>query len=186
MIGHIERARALLKRLDMPAPQLNVQVSVVEQETGDETAVKVSGVILPGGWVRIKANHEARQGSNNQRFRLRVTSGKYGRIETGHIRAVRPTVRHFLHRYGVADTPALVPITAGFDVQARFINKNSVRLNIHPWFERERQETNIQADIEILPSLGSTTACDSSAHALEYAAKTVQSYRAYRHNGCQY
>jgi len=156
--GHIERARTLLKRLDMPAPQLNVQVNVAEMETGDETAMKVSGVILPGGWVRIQATHEARQENNNQRFRLRVTSGKYGRIETGHIRAVRPAIRHFLHRYGVADTPdlALVPITAGFDVQARLIGKNSVRLDIHPWFERERQETNIRADMEILPSLGST------------------------------
>lgn len=158
--GHIERARALLKRLDMPAPQLNVQVSVVERETGNKTAMKVSGVILPGGWVRIQTNHEAQQGNNNQRFRLRVTSGKYGRIEAGNIRAVRPSVRHFLHRYGVADAPdlALVPITAGFDVRARLIGKSNVRLDIHPWFERERQETNIQADMEILPSLGSTAA----------------------------
>ncbi|MDQ6957945.1 MAG: hypothetical protein Q9M24_02400 [Mariprofundaceae bacterium] len=156
--GHIERARALLKRLDMPPPQLNVQVNVVEQETADKTVMKVSGVILPGGWMRIQANHEIRQGSNNQRFRLRVTSGKYGRIEAGNIRAVRPSVRYFLHRYGVADTPdlALVPITAGFDVRARLIGKSNVRLDIHPWFERERQETNIQADMEILPSLGST------------------------------
>jgi len=158
--GHIERARALLKRLDMPAPQLNVQVSVAEQETGDKTAMKVSGVVLPGGWVRIQANRGMRQGNNNQRFNLKVTFGKYGRIEAGHIRAVRPTVRRFLHRYGVADTPdlALVPITAGFDVQARLIDKSSVRLDIHPWFERERQEMNIQANIEILPSLGSTAA----------------------------
>jgi len=158
--GHIERARALLKRLDMPAPQMNVQVNVVEQETNDETAMKVSGVTLPGGWVRIQTNHEVRQGSNSQRFNLRVTPGKYGRIEAGHIRAIRPTIRRFLYRYGVADAPdlALVPITAGFDIQARLIDKSSVRLNIHPWFERERQETNIQADIEILPSLGSTAA----------------------------
>jgi len=156
--GHIERARALLRKLDMPAAQLNVRVSVMEQETRNETEAKVSGIVLPGGWVRIQANHETQRGSNSQRFRLRVTSGKYGRIETGHIRAVRPVVRQFLHRYGMPDTPdfALIPITAGFDVQIRLIDKNSIRLHIHPWFERKRQETDVQARIEILPDLGST------------------------------
>ncbi len=158
---HIKRARALLKRLDISAPQLNVQVDVEEQQTSEQTGTGISGMMLPGGWVRIRASYEARQGSDHQRrFLLRVTSGKYGRIEAGHIRAIRPSVRRFLHRYGVADAPdlALVPITAGFDVQARLIGKDSVRLHIHPWFERERQETNIQADIEILPNLGSTAA----------------------------
>jgi len=157
---HIKRARALLKRLDIPTPQLNVQVDVEEQQTSGQTSAGISGVMLPGGWVRIRASHEARQERNHQRFILRLASGKYGRIEAGHIRAIRPSVRRFLHRYGVADAPdlALVPITAGFDVQARLIGKDSVRLHIRPWFERERQETNIQADIEILPSLGSTAA----------------------------
>lgn len=156
--GHIERARTLLKRLDIPAPQLNVQVSIAEQEINDETALGVSQIILRSGWVRIQANHEVRKIGNHQRFRLRVTSGKYGRIEAGNIRVVRHGVRQLLHRYGIADTPdlALIPITAGFDVQARLVNKHSVHLKIHPWFERERQKTDIQAKMEILPSLGTT------------------------------
>jgi len=156
--GHIERAHALLKQLDTPASQFNVQVNMNEQETNDETHLGVSHVVLPGGWVRIQANHGAQRSNHSQHFRLRVTSGKYGRIETGHIRAVRPVVRQFLHRYGIANTPdfALIPITAGFDVQAQLVGKNNVRLHIHPWFERQRQNTDIQAKIEILPDLGST------------------------------
>lgn len=156
--GHIERARALLKQLDTPAPQLNVLVTMVEQETDAETELAVSSIALPGGWVRLQADHKMRGNNNSQRFRLRVTSGKYGRIEAGHIRTVRPAVRHFISHYGMADAPdlALIPITAGFDVQARLVGKNSVRLHIHPWFERERQKTDIQAQIEILPDLGST------------------------------
>jgi len=156
--GHIEHARALLKRLDIAAPQLNVQMELTEQETTDETRLETSGLMLSGGWVRIRANHKEQQDNHQQHFRLQITSGKYGRIEAGHVRAVRPSVRYFLHRYGIADAPdlALVPITAGFDVQARLINKKNVRLHIHPWFERERRETDVQAKIEILPDLGST------------------------------
>jgi len=156
--GHIERARALIKRLDMPAPQLNVQVGVTEEEESGRTALAVSGIALPGGWVRIQTSHKTRRVNNSQRFRVSVASGKYGHIETGYIRAVRPSVRHFMHRYGIVDTPdlALIPITAGFDVEARLIGKNNVLLHIHPWFERGRQNTDIQAKIEILPDLGST------------------------------
>jgi len=155
--GHIERARALLKQLDTPAPQLDVLVAMAEQETDAETELAVS-IALPGGWVRLQADHKMRWNNNSQRFLLRVTSGKYGRIEAGHIHTVRPAVRHFISRYGMADAPdlALIPITAGFDVQARLIDKNSIRLHIHPWFERKRQETDVQARIEILPDLGST------------------------------
>ncbi len=155
---HIELARALLKQLDVPVPQLNVQVEMEEQDMSEPTAAGISGIMLPGGWVRIRGNHKTRQISNNQRFHLRITSGKSECIKAGHIRAVRPSVRRFLHRYGVADAPnlALIPITAGFNVQVRLIDKDNVRLNIRPWFERKRRETNVQADIEILPTLGST------------------------------
>jgi len=156
--AHTKRARALLKRLDVTAPQLRVQVRLVEREMKDNSELKIQGFTLPGGWVRIRANRKTQADDQQQLVRLHITSGKYGRIEAGHVQAIRPSVLHFMRRYGIADTPdiALVPITVGFDVQARLVNKKSVHVRIHPWLEREIQKTDIQAKVEILPDLGST------------------------------
>lgn len=156
--GRIERARALLKQLDIAVPQLKVQVELVEKEIDNDAKLEAPVSMLPGGWVRIRTSHNEQDNDRHRFFRLRIPSGKYGRIEAGGVRAVRPSVRRFMSRYGVADTPdiALVPIIAGFDVQVQLINKSSVRLRILPWFERDIQKTDVQAKIEILPDLGST------------------------------
>ncbi len=155
---HIARARALLKRLDIVTPQLKVQVGLVEHEIDEASQLETQGSMLPGGWVRIRVNQHTHDNDRQQFFHLRVTSGKDGRVEAGHVRAIRPSVLHFLRRYGIADTPdlALVPITVGFDVQARLLDKKNVRVRIQPWLEREIQKTDIQARVEILPNLGST------------------------------
>jgi hypothetical protein len=166
---HIKEAKAILKRLDVAVPQLSVQVDIDQEER-----VSKGGAKLSGGWVQLKAKPNGDrtdfiqlqagagtlQNGQKRHFSLYLASGKQGHIDAGEVQVAQPEVRQTLTRYGIEDTPdlAFVPITAGFDVQVTLIDDQHARLQIRPWFRRMEQKTDIQAKMEVLPDLGSTSA----------------------------
>lgn len=133
--AHIEKARQLLRWLDTPPTQLTVRVGISEQSEATAAGVSLSGLTLPGGWVRLKAAAGSRSERNTKQFMLRTTSGADGHIEAGEIRAVGQSVRDYLTAHGIVreSSVALLDVTAGFDVRATLLAGNEVRLNIHPW-----------------------------------------------------
>ncbi len=133
--AHIEKARELLRRLDTPPAQLAVQVGISEQSQGDEGRVSLSGLTLPGGWVRLRAAAGSRSERSTKRFMLRTTSGADGHIAAGEIRAVGQSVRQYLSAHGIVRerNVVLLDVTAGFDVRATLLPGNGVRLMIRPW-----------------------------------------------------
>lgn len=158
--AHLNKARKLLKQLDVAVPQLRIRMDISEQTTRKNRSMHVNSSPLPGGWLRIAAATSARKTNKQQQFSLRTTSGRAAHIETGEIRSSRRAIHQYLARYGVVEknSVALVEITAGFDVQATLLAGDKVRLNIRPWFKRMQQNTGYSGNMELLSDAGNTLA----------------------------
>ena len=174
-LTHIRQARKMIRRVDLLEAPLSIQVDTEAYVHGSEDSSHASHFMLSGGWERVHlekgvlnstpsvsfSDPYAIQGLTPfSHFNLRLSPGKYGRMAIGEIRAIRPGVRRWLVHYGVADTPdmALVPVRAGLDIQAIWVDGTHVRLHIRPWIEQTNQKTDIQAEMGILPKLGTIRA----------------------------
>jgi len=159
-IPHLNKARELLKQLDVASPQLLIRMDISERNMQKNRALHVEQSPLPGGWVRLEAENAIRQTSNTRQFSLRTTSGTAGHIEAGEIRSSRRDIHDYLARYGIVEknSVALLEITAGFDVQATLLADDKVRVRIRPWFKRAEQDTGLTGSLELLNDAGSTAA----------------------------
>ncbi len=157
--AHIRQARTLLKRLDTPPAQLTAEVGFLESGEDTYAGFVVAGR-LPGGWVRVQASADAGAIRQRKHLRLRITANRPAHLEAGTLRPVHRAVRELLHRHGWRDTPefSLVPVTAGFDIEARLVDSRHAHVRIHPWFARTETATGAAGNVEILPDLGATDA----------------------------
>ncbi|MDQ6987891.1 MAG: hypothetical protein Q9M25_08825 [Mariprofundaceae bacterium] len=158
--SHLNKARKLLKQLDVAVAQLLIRIDISELTTWKNRGVRAKSSPLPGGWLHLDAENSARKTTKQQKFSLRTTSGRAAHIEAGEIRSSRRAIRQYLARYGVVEknSVALVEITTGFDVQATLLADDKVRLNIRPWFKRMQQNTGYSGNMELLSDAGSTSA----------------------------
>jgi len=154
---HIAQARALLKKLDVPAAQymLFMDVMQVEHKRGQHFQ---AAAVLPGGWMKLQANQSTWQSQNHQSFQLRITSNKQGMIELGTIQPYREKIRQWLAGYGLIERNSvqLVSLTSGLIARIQHANKNSVQIAIRPWMRRVDAANPVQGQTELLLDLGNT------------------------------
>ncbi len=154
---HIEQARALLKKLDVPTAQymLFMDVMQIEHKRGQSFQ---AAAVLPGGWIKLQANQSTWKTTNHQSFQLRMTSNKQGMIELGTIQPYREHIRQWLAGYGVIERNSvqLVSLTSGLIARIQHANKNSVQIAIRPWMRRLDAANHMQGQTELLLDLGNT------------------------------
>ncbi len=158
--AHIDKARALLKRLDHPADQYTVHLNFEDIRSNKRSASELSGQAtsgrLPGGWVRIKAASRQSGSQHRQAFQLRISGNQPGSMETGTLRSFSRTTRLWLAGYGLIQTNSveLIPLTSGFRITIKPAGANQVRVRIAPWMQRTIAK--VQGQHEILLGLGAT------------------------------
>lgn len=134
---HVAAVRALIRRLDVPARTLRVQLSLSSTAQSSSVQLTVHGLAIPGGWVRLSVGQASLESHEMGMYMLRLLSGGSGRIAAGTIRPVEAETRQWLgaHGIGQATSVTLVPVTAGFSVSARLAG-NQVHLRLQPWLSR--------------------------------------------------
>lgn len=154
---HVQQARDILRRLDVPLPAFVLHLDVLESRSDSRSGAGVREIRLPGGWVQVQAEHVYSDSGRARSFELRLLDGREARIELGEIRPIRSEVRRWLGAHGVADSVMLspVPITAGVVVSATGIGDNRVRVSLHPWLSQEQASVQAQGRAEVLVDLGS-------------------------------
>ena len=159
--AHLQKVRALLKRLDVRAEQYTLHMSIMDVASRTDTQTQLSGSAnlgnLPGGWVQLRLHNQHNSSSSSQQFSLRLSAAEPASMEIGTLQPVEET-RLWLSAYGItqARSVTMVPITSGFRVLARPAGSEQVHLRIVPWMQR--QDMQLQGQHEILMELGSTNA----------------------------
>jgi len=158
--AHINKATALLKRLDHQPGQYTAYLNIENIQSTASRMSNVSGAVmpgrLPGGWVRIALQNRTQHSGNRQSFQLRISGNQPGSMEVGTLRSFSRETRLWLSGYGIvqANSVELVPITSGFNIMVRPAGSGQVRIRIVPWMKRTVAE--IQGQHEILLDLGAT------------------------------
>lgn len=145
---HIQQAKTLLKRLDVPLAQYRINLEISSRQQHQEREYGIEAFHLPGGWVRLELEDEQRTSKQAQRFQLLVSSGQPGQIEAGQI-IPTPASRFWLNRHGIIETIVHQPVTSGFAVTLRPAGAKQVRINIRPWMQRETSDAENDGRIEI-------------------------------------
>ncbi len=157
--AYIKKAKALLKRLDQPVAQLNIQVEIedISNLQKDSAAGTISVSPLSGGWVQLTMGQQLQHVANRSRYQLRVSANKPGRIETGLIQSFNRETRRWLSGYGVIQERSveLIPINTGFYVRARLAGDGLVHVRIIPWMKRADHE-GLDDNQDVLIGLGSS------------------------------
>jgi len=159
--AHLQKVRALLKRLDVRAEQYTLHMSMLDVASRTDTQTQLGGSAnlgnLTGGWVQMRLHNQHDGSSNSQQFSLRLSAAEPASIEVGTLQPLEET-RLWLSAYGItqARSVTMVPITSGFRVTARPAGSDQVHLRIVPWMQR--QNVQLQGQHEILLELGSTNA----------------------------
>jgi len=90
-IAHINKAKALLKKLDQPTPQFSAMVEIEDIDSKTISSARLSGAVsirkLSGGWIQLASGQQKRSIGNRQKHQLRISAAQPGRIETGIIRS---------------------------------------------------------------------------------------------------
>ncbi len=159
--AHINKAIALLKRIDQAPEQYTAHVDIEDIQSNRSRSVHTSGQTtlgqLSGGWVSVQLQKQKRHSNHRQSFQLRISGQKKGRIETGTIQSFTRATRLWLSGYGLvqANSVELVPITSGFHITTRSAGIGQVRVRIVPWMQRLR--ANVQGQQEMLIDLGTSS-----------------------------
>jgi len=171
--AYIQKAKALLKRLDKPAAQFTVQVNIEDVSDLKESSMAGSASIssLSGGWVQLAVGQQLRHVSQRSRYQLRVSANKPGRIETGVVQRFNRETRLWLSGYGVVQRRSveLIPITTGFYVRARLAGDGLVHVRIIPWMKRSSQ-SGLDDNQDVMIGLGSHATPAISDSYLRYNA----------------
>jgi len=159
---HIDRAKALLKRLDRAPGQFTAYVTIEDISATAGELAQASGQIragrLAGGWLRmnfqssLQASHS--QSSHRQSFQLRISNNKQGSIEAGTIQSFNRSTRVWLSGYGVlqANAVTLVPVMSGFHITVTPAGVDKLRVRIVPWMQRT--QARVSGRQEMLLDLG--------------------------------
>lgn len=155
---HVDAARALIRRLDVAAPSLQVELQVDTVEQDDIAELTAHGATLPGGWLRLHAAAGSLDTYSHKDFMLRITANHGGRIETGTVQPITAETRTWLAGHGISEseTVALVPITSGFNIEARMAGDKQAHVALHPWIRREQQSVGVGGQEQVLIGLGTT------------------------------
>ncbi len=156
--GHINKAKALLKRLDHAPGQYTAYVSIEDVRVASTQSLQTSGQInagqLSGGWLQVQLQARQSQSNHRQTFQLRITNNEPGNIETGTIQSFNRSTRLWLSGYGLlrANAVELIPITSGFHITVSAAGTDKLRVRIVPWMQRTRARVGGQQ--EMLLDLG--------------------------------
>jgi len=159
-LAHIDKAKRLLKRLDHPAGQYTVFVSLedISAQRYSESAADVHAMAgsLAGGWVRLQGGRQQSDSHHRQSFQLRISGHQPASMEAGTIQSFNRPTRLWLAGYGVvrADSVEMTPITSGFHVFVTPAGSDRVRLRFVPWMRRAA--AHIRGRHELLFGLGTT------------------------------
>lgn len=158
--AHINKAKALLKRLDHAPGQYTAYLSIENIKENSSNSLQTSGAITlgqrPGGWAAVRLQQQKQHSNHRQSFQLRISSQQQGSIETGTIQSFTRATRLWLSGYGVvsANSVELIPVTSGFHITASPAGTGKVRVRIVPWMQR--MQANIQGQQEMLIDLGTS------------------------------
>jgi len=159
---HINKAKALLQRLDHAPGQYTAYVTIEDIRKSSRSAFHTSGKAafgqLSGGWIAVKLQQQKQHANHRQSFQLRISGQQEGSIETGTIQSFTRATRLWLSGYGVvsANSIELVPVTSGFHITATPIGTDQVRVRIVPWMQR--LQASVQGQQEMLIDLGTSNA----------------------------
>lgn len=153
--SNIERAKALLTRLDIAARQYSAYLELITLQHEANRSISTSAR-LPGGWVRINMASSKTHISNRKSYNLYLTSGSEGTIESGTIQPYRQQTKQWLAGYGVirSSSVELVPITSGFHATVRPAGDGLINVRITPWMRSLRGNRAIQGNSEMMIDLG--------------------------------
>jgi len=157
---HLQKAIALLKRLDHPPGQYTAYLSIEDVRSDKISAVQASARTrlghLAGGWMQVGIQHQSYSNRQHQSFQLRISAAKAGSLETGSIHAFNRATKQWLSGYGVvrANSVELVPITSGFHISVQPAGRDQLRVHIVPWMQR--MDKQVQGQHELLFGLGSS------------------------------
>ncbi|NWF37575.1 type II and III secretion system family protein [Mariprofundus sp. NF] len=155
---HINKAKALLKKLDQPAPQFTAVVEIEDISSRIIANARASGAVrlgkLPGGWVQLALGKNSQHHNSSHLHQLRISAAEAARLETGTIRSFSRETRLWLSGYGIvqANSVEMIPITSGFNVVAWPVGTDQVRVRITPWMQR--LEPQVSGRHEMLIDLG--------------------------------
>jgi len=158
--AHLQKAIALLKRLDHPPGQYTAYLSIEDVRSDKISAVQASARVrlghLPGGWMQAGIQHQSYSNHQQQSFQLRISGAKAGSIETGRIHAFNRATRLWLSGYGIvrANSVELVPVTSGFHISVQPAGRDQLRVHIVPWMQR--MDVQVQGQHELLLDLGTS------------------------------
>lgn len=153
--SHVDRARALLKRLDAPAQQYSANLELVSLSDDQARSIRTDAR-LPGGWIRIRLSESAQSASSRKQYNLLLTSNRQGTIESGIIRSYHQQVRQWLAGYSVitVNSTELIPITSGFYATVRPAGDGMVNVQIVPWMRQQKSDRGRQGNAEVLVDPG--------------------------------
>lgn len=160
--AHLQKVRALLKRLDVRSQQYTLHVTIEDALSNQNKQMQVGGSAnfgtLPGGWVQLRLQDQRNRSMNSQQFSLRLSAGQPASMEIGTLEPIEET-RIWLSSYGLiqANSVTMTPITSGFHVTARPAGADQVHLRITPWMQRQR-DAQLQGQQEMLLDLGNSGA----------------------------
>jgi len=155
---HIDRAKALLKRLDRAPGQFTAYVTIEDISATASELAQASGQIhagrLAGGWLQMNVQSSHSQSSHRQSFQLRISNNKQGSIEAGTIQSFNRSTRVWLSGYGVlqANAVTLVPVMSGFHITVTPAGVDKLRVRIVPWMQRT--QARVSGRQEMLLDLG--------------------------------
>ena len=155
---HVAAARALIRRMDVAAPSLQVEMRIDTVSQDDISDLVAHGRALPGGWLHLHADAASLDPYSTKDFDLRITAGRGGRIETGTIEPITAETRQWLSAHGIPDAETIeaVPITSGFNIEARMDGSRHAHVALHPWIRREQQAGGVSGQPQVLIGLGTT------------------------------
>jgi hypothetical protein len=155
---HAAAARALIRRLDVAIPSLQVELQIDTVSQDDIDTLIAHGEGLPGGWLRLHADTASLDTYDQQDFTLRIRTGHGGRIEAGTVQPITAEMRQWLAAHGIPESETIetVPITAGFNIEARMDGSRHARVALHPWIRRQQQSGGVSGQPQVLIGLGTT------------------------------
>ncbi len=160
--AHINKAKALLKRIDRAPGQYTAYLSIEDISANISRSAQASGQLslgqLSGGWLALQLKKRKSQSNHRQSFQLRTSSNLPGSIETGTLQSFNRTTRLWLSGYGVisANSVEMIPLTSGFHITVSPAGMDQLRVRIVPWMKR--LQANVQGQQEMLIDLGSSNA----------------------------
>ncbi|MDQ6996698.1 MAG: type II and III secretion system family protein, partial [Mariprofundus sp.] len=156
--AYINKATALLKRLDHLPEQYTAYINIENITSAEYSLSNASGAVttgrLPGGWVMVTLQSRAQHSGHRQSFQLRISGNQPASMETGTLRSFSRETRLWLSGYGLvqASSVEMIPVTSGFHILVRPVGTDQIRVRITPWMKRVVAE--VQGQHELLFDLG--------------------------------